>query len=45
MNTATRADRIAVAHRVSAAMRRMPAPGPNDGAVPGPIGNCGRDST
>jgi hypothetical protein len=40
MNT-TRAERIATALRLSAALR-MPAP---DGAVPGSIGNCGRAST
>jgi hypothetical protein len=50
METSTRAGRIAVAHRLSEALRRMPgavlpAPGPNDGATPGPIGNCGRDAT
>jgi hypothetical protein len=39
----TRADRIATALRLSAALHRMPAaPGPADGATPGPIGNCGR---
>jgi hypothetical protein len=43
MNTSTRADRIATAQRLSAALRRMPgAPGPDDGATPGPIGHCGR---
>ena len=39
----TRADRIATALRLSAALHRMPgALGPDDGATPGPIGNCGR---
>ena len=45
----TRADRVATALRLSAALRMpgnvLPAPGPGDGAVPGPIGNCGRDAT
>src|ERR1700724_2380458 len=41
----TYADRVAVAQQLRAALYRMPAPGPNDGATPGPIGNCGRDST
>jgi hypothetical protein len=41
MNT-TRADRIATALQLRAALHRMPVPGPDDGAVPGPVGNCGR---
>jgi hypothetical protein len=49
MNT-TRDDRIAIALRLSTALHRMPgnvlpAPGPGDGATPGPIGHCGRDAT
>jgi hypothetical protein len=40
----TRADRIATALRLSAALR-MPAPGPADGAVPGPIGNYLREES
>jgi hypothetical protein len=42
---ASTAARIATVQQLRNALRRAPAPGPNDGAVPGPIGNCGRDST
>jgi hypothetical protein len=42
MNTSSYADRVAGAQQLRAALR-MPTPGPNDGAVPGPIGHCGRD--
>ena len=45
MDTSTRAARIAVARQLTEALRRAPAPGPGDGATPGPIGDCGRDST
>jgi hypothetical protein len=39
MDTSTRAGRIAVAHRLSEALRRAP-----DADAGGPIGNCGRGS-
>jgi hypothetical protein len=48
MNT-TYADRVATAIQLRSALHRMPgnvlpAPGPDDGAMPGPIGHCGRGS-
>jgi hypothetical protein len=44
MDTSTRAARVAVAHRLSEALRRAPGDTrPNDSA--GPIGDCGRDAS
>jgi hypothetical protein len=42
MNTSTYAGRVQLAQQLRAALYRMPAPGPADGATPGPIGDCGR---
>jgi hypothetical protein len=47
MNTSTYFGRVQLAMQLRAALHRMPgnvlpAPGPADGATPGPIGNCGR---
>jgi hypothetical protein len=45
MDTSTRAGRIAVAHRLSEALRRTPSDTrPDAGDAPGPIGDCGRDA-
>jgi hypothetical protein len=44
--TSTRAGRVQLAEQLRTALRRTPgAPGPDDGATPGPLGNCGRSST
>jgi hypothetical protein len=46
MDLSTYSGRVQLAEQLRAALRRAPAaPGPNDGATPGPIGNCGRDAT
>jgi hypothetical protein len=44
MDTSTRAGRIAVAHRLSEALRRAPGNLP-DPQAEGPRGDCGRDSS
>jgi hypothetical protein len=44
MNTATRAGRIAVAHRLSNAMRRTAIDDTNE-TPPAPPGDCGRDKS
>jgi hypothetical protein len=45
MNTATRAGRVAVAHRLSEAVRRAPGDTrPDASDTPGPIGDCGRSA-
>jgi hypothetical protein len=43
MNTATRADRVAVAHRLSEALRRAPGDIPPNTNGDAPRGDCGRD--
>jgi hypothetical protein len=42
MDTSTRADRIATAQRLRAALRRAPGDVRPDADTGGPIGNCGR---
>jgi hypothetical protein len=42
MDTSTRAARIAVAHRLTEALRRAPGDTRPDADTGGPIGNCGR---
>jgi hypothetical protein len=41
MNTSTRADRVAEAHRLTAALHRTPGDSPPTGETP--RGDCGRD--
>jgi hypothetical protein len=42
MDLDTYSGRVQLAAQLRAALHRMPAPGPDDGATPGPVGNCGR---